>query len=83
MMLLEQRVVLEAGAMLAAAPLITLDGRGDNSPVLVIPGFTAKRQSWLLLSHPSLSTSRVVSGRGPTTLISPINTFTLAVSGTI
>jgi pimeloyl-ACP methyl ester carboxylesterase len=45
LMLLEQRVLLEAGALIAAAPLMSLDGRGDNSPVLVIPGFTASDTS--------------------------------------
>jgi len=48
-MMLEQRVVLEAGAMLAAAPLIGLDGLGDHSPVLVIPGFTASDTSTAVL----------------------------------
>jgi pimeloyl-ACP methyl ester carboxylesterase len=38
---LEQRVALEAGALLAASPLLALPRGGDHSPVLVIPGFTA------------------------------------------
>ena len=32
---------LEAGAFIAAAPLLRLSGRGDGHPVLVLPGFTA------------------------------------------
>jgi pimeloyl-ACP methyl ester carboxylesterase len=47
--MLEQRVPLEVGAMLAAAPLLSLDGRGDHSPVLVMPGFTATDASTAVL----------------------------------
>src|SRR5690349_13809561 len=49
MTVLEQRVLLEAGAVLAAAPLLGLDGFGDRSPVLVLPGFIASDASTALL----------------------------------
>jgi pimeloyl-ACP methyl ester carboxylesterase len=49
MMVLEQRVGLEVGALLAAAPYFTFEGYGDHSPVLVIPGFTATDASTAVL----------------------------------
>jgi pimeloyl-ACP methyl ester carboxylesterase len=49
MLMLEQRVFMEAGAMLAAAPMLALDRHGDKSPVLVIPGFTATDASTAVL----------------------------------
>jgi len=49
MMMLEQRVGLEVGALLAAAPFVGLEGHGDYSPVLVIPGFTATDASTAIL----------------------------------
>jgi pimeloyl-ACP methyl ester carboxylesterase len=38
---LESRAVFELGAVYAASPLLRLLGRGDNHPVLVLPGFLA------------------------------------------
>ena len=37
----ESRAIFEAGAFAASSPLLRLVGRGDNHPVLVLPGFTA------------------------------------------
>lgn len=39
--LLESRAVFELGAVAAAAPWLRMIGRGDNHPVLVLPGFLA------------------------------------------
>src|SRR5690606_15414024 len=39
--LLESRAVFELGAVAAAAPWLRLVGRGDDHPVLVLPGFLA------------------------------------------
>ena len=39
--LLESRAVFELGAAMAAAPWLRLVGRGDNHPVLILPGFLA------------------------------------------
>jgi pimeloyl-ACP methyl ester carboxylesterase len=39
--LLESRAVFELGAVAAAAPWLRLIGRGDDHPVLVLPGFLA------------------------------------------
>jgi len=50
-MILEQRVMLEAGAMIAAGPLLGLDGGGDRSPVLVLPGFTGSDASTAVLRY--------------------------------
>ena len=47
--MLEQRVVMEAGALIAAAPILALEHHGDRSPVLVIPGFTATDASTAVL----------------------------------
>jgi pimeloyl-ACP methyl ester carboxylesterase len=38
---LEQRALFELGALVAASPWLRLLGRGDQHPVLVLPGFTA------------------------------------------
>lgn len=38
---LEQRAILEVGALVAASPLLRRLGRGDRHPVLVLPGFGA------------------------------------------
>jgi pimeloyl-ACP methyl ester carboxylesterase len=43
--LAESRAVYEAGAFLAASPVLRLLGRGDRHPVLVLPGFTATDRS--------------------------------------
>ena len=37
--MLEQRVLFEAGALMAATPWLRAVGRGDRHPVLVLPGF--------------------------------------------
>jgi pimeloyl-ACP methyl ester carboxylesterase len=37
----ESRAAFEFGAFLAASPLLRLAGRGDQHPVLVLPGFTS------------------------------------------
>ncbi len=51
-MFLEQRVAFEAGALLAASPLLLgFIGRGDASPVLVLPGFTADDVSTVALRY--------------------------------
>ncbi len=42
---LEARALFELGAMAAASPLLRLIGRGDEHPVLVLPGFTADDRS--------------------------------------
>ena len=39
--LMESRAVFELGAAAAAAPWLRLIGRGDNHPVLILPGFMA------------------------------------------
>ncbi len=39
--LLESRAVFELGAIWAASPLLRIIGRGDNHPVLILPGFLA------------------------------------------
>jgi hypothetical protein len=44
-MALESRVVFELGAFLAASPLLRAAGRGDDHPVLVLPGFSGGDQS--------------------------------------
>ncbi|MBK9179306.1 MAG: alpha/beta fold hydrolase [Acidimicrobiales bacterium] len=46
---LEQRVVYELGAFVAASPVLRLVGRGDRHPVLILPGFTAGDGSTLPL----------------------------------
>lgn len=38
---LESRALFELGAVMAASPLLRVIGRGDNHPVLVLPGFMA------------------------------------------
>ncbi len=38
---MESRAVFELGAIAAASPFLRLIGRGDNHPVLVLPGFLA------------------------------------------
>jgi hypothetical protein len=53
---LEQRAIWEMGAFFAASPLLRAIGRGDNHPVLVLPGFTASDRStvplrWTLRSQ--------------------------------
>ncbi len=48
---MESRAVFEMGATLAASPLLRLAGRGDQHPVLVLPGFmTSDRSSVALRS---------------------------------
>jgi len=47
--LLEQRALFEVGAMVAANPLLRLARRGDATPVLVLPGFTADDLSTVAL----------------------------------
>ena len=42
---LETRALFELGAMAAASPLLRMVGRGDEHPVLVLPGFTADDRS--------------------------------------
>ncbi|MEM9513715.1 MAG: alpha/beta hydrolase [Actinomycetota bacterium] len=42
---LEQRAPFEFGAFLASSPLLRMIGRGDEHPVLVLPGFTASDAS--------------------------------------
>lgn len=42
---LESRALFELGAVAAASPLLRLIGRGDNHPVLVLPGFMASDSS--------------------------------------
>jgi pimeloyl-ACP methyl ester carboxylesterase len=39
--LMESRAVFELGAVAAASPLLRVIGRGDNHPVLILPGFLA------------------------------------------
>ncbi|MFV0524158.1 MAG: lipase family alpha/beta hydrolase [Acidimicrobiales bacterium] len=47
--LMESRVVFELGAFLASSPLLRMVGRGDNHPVLVLPGFIGGDDStWAL-----------------------------------
>jgi pimeloyl-ACP methyl ester carboxylesterase len=48
-LILEQRVFMELGAQIAAAPVLALSRHGDKSPVLVMPGFTATDASTALL----------------------------------
>lgn len=53
---LESRVAFEFGAFAAAAPWLRVVGRGDQHPVLVLPGFTAGDDStiplrWVLRSQ--------------------------------
>jgi pimeloyl-ACP methyl ester carboxylesterase len=38
---LESRAVLELGGVVAASPLLRMIGRGDEHPVLILPGFLA------------------------------------------
>ena len=38
---MESRALFELGAIAAASPLLRMVGRGDNHPVLVLPGFLA------------------------------------------
>ncbi len=38
---MESRAVFELGAVMAASPLLRAFGRGDNHPVLILPGFLA------------------------------------------
>ena len=42
---LEQRAPFEFGAFLASSPVLRMIGRGDEHPVLVLPGFTASDAS--------------------------------------
>lgn len=37
---MEQRAIFELGAFIASSPFLRIAGRGDNHPVLVLPGFT-------------------------------------------
>ena len=46
---LESRAIFEMGAMLAASPLLRLAGRGDEHPVLVLPGFMGSDRSSVAL----------------------------------
>lgn len=39
--LMESRAVFELGAIWAASPFLRMIGRGDNHPVLILPGFLA------------------------------------------
>ncbi len=39
--LMESRALFEFGAIAAASPLLRVIGRGDNHPVLILPGFLA------------------------------------------
>jgi pimeloyl-ACP methyl ester carboxylesterase len=48
---MEQRVLFEMGALLAATPALRALGRGDRHPVLVMPGFTAGDDSTALLRY--------------------------------
>lgn len=47
--LAESRAIFEAGAFAASSPFLRLLGRGDNHPVLVLPGFTAGDSSTVAL----------------------------------
>ncbi len=47
--LAESRAIFEAGAFAASSPILRLLGRGDNHPVLVLPGFTAGDSSTVAL----------------------------------
>ena len=47
--LLEQGVLYEFGALLAASPMLRSIGRGDNHPVLIMPGFLGGDASTLPL----------------------------------
>jgi pimeloyl-ACP methyl ester carboxylesterase len=47
--LMESRALFELGAIGAASPLLRMIGRGDNHPVLVLPGFTASDASTIPL----------------------------------
>lgn len=47
--LLEQGVLYEVGALLAASPLLRSIGRGDDHPVLIMPGFLGGDASTLPL----------------------------------
>ena len=38
---MESRALFELGAVVAASPLLRAFGRGDNHPVLILPGFLA------------------------------------------
>jgi len=49
MMMLEQRVMFEIGALGAAAPWLRILGRGDRHPVLVLPGFMGDDASTVAL----------------------------------
>ena len=49
MMMLEQRVMFEMGALGAAAPWLRVMGRGDRHPVLVLPGFMGDDASTVAL----------------------------------
>ncbi|HEY5662653.1 MAG TPA: alpha/beta hydrolase [Ilumatobacter sp.] len=46
---MESRAVFELGAVAAASPLLRIVGRGDNHPVLILPGFLAGDSSTLPL----------------------------------
>lgn len=48
-LLLENRLGLEVGALLAAEPWLARIGRGDGHPVLVLPGFTTSDVATVLL----------------------------------
>ncbi|MCB0969087.1 MAG: alpha/beta hydrolase [Ilumatobacter sp.] len=48
---LEARAVFELGAAVAAAPWLRMIGRGDNHPVLILPGFLADDSSTLPLRY--------------------------------
>ncbi len=49
--LMEARAVFELGSVLAAAPWLRMIGRGDNHPVLILPGFLADDSSTLPLRY--------------------------------
>lgn len=46
---LESRAIFELGATMAASPLLRLAGRGDEHPVLVLPGFMGGDRSSIAL----------------------------------
>ncbi|MEJ7800586.1 MAG: alpha/beta hydrolase [Ilumatobacter sp.] len=48
---MESRAVFELGAVAAASPLLRLIGRGDNHPVLILPGFLADDPSTVPLRY--------------------------------
>src|SRR4051812_47828331 len=47
--MLEQGVMFEFGALMAASPMLRCMGRGDHHPVLVMPGFLGDDRSTLPL----------------------------------